>query len=90
MGRCFRGEVATGGWDHLERADERRIQRAIIDPSEFSGCGGRVKEKSLREINPLEKRADRWRQRISTCRRFVHSSVLQWPSASISGVLREF
>ena len=63
MGRCFRGEVATGGWDHLERADERRIQRAIIDPSEFSGCGGRVKEKSLREINPLEKRADRWRHK---------------------------
>ena len=51
------------------------------------------KRKELEGSKPVGKTGGQvaaQRKRISTCRRFVHSSVLQWPSASISGVLREF
>lgn len=47
MGTCVQSEVATGGWDHLERVgDVSGPQGIIVNPVAFSGFGGRDKEKS--------------------------------------------
>ena len=57
-----RGEVATGGRGHLERANEYRTYSPIIDPfTEFSGCGGWETEKSSDSSNRMKSREDRWR-----------------------------
>ena len=64
-GYSVRGEVATGGWDHLERVDDASdLQGLIADPVAISS-GAVVKrmrrETFLREWSGSERRLDKAR-----------------------------
>ena len=67
-----RGELATGGWAHLKRADYRRAARLIIEIISRDSSEREKPKAAGRFFEPSEGRAGGWRQRRQdecvTCR----------------------